>query len=62
MKTVLVWVLYLYVNTNGASIGGPVVIDNIASREECRRTAAYLQYNSDYQHIKALCVQVTKVK
>ena len=62
MKTVLVWVLYLYVNNTGSSTGGPVVIDNIATREECRRTAAYLQYHSDYQNIKALCVQVTKVK
>ena len=62
MKTVLVWVLYLYINSPGNGTGGPVVIDNIASRAECRRTAAYLQYNSDYQSIKALCVQVTKVK
>ena len=62
MKTVLVWVLYLYVNNIGSSTGAPVVIDNIASREECRRTATYLQYNSGYQNVKALCVQVTKVK
>lgn len=45
MQTVVVWVLVL--TFTGFKSGGPVVIDNIASKQNCEALGAYLARSWD---------------
>lgn len=60
---VKVWVLMMYLttwNTYGGA-GGPVVIDNIASKAECERLMSYVYQNlSKVDTRSAVCVEVWK--
>lgn len=56
---IYVWVLVFYTSTYQA--GGPAVIDNIATREECMRIRP--MFDDGYNTAKpARCIQVGKVK
>lgn len=55
-----VWVLVFYV-AGGNQAGGPAVIDNIATKEECVRIQSVLQ-DDDPKVRRARCIQVGKVK
>lgn len=57
IKTIVVWVLVAY--TDGYNAGGPLVVDNIATKAECERLAARIKYLGD--ETEAVCTQVQKV-
>jgi len=55
-----VWVLVFYMST-GYQSGGPAVIDNIASADECQRVAKIMnEWKSPYAIVR--CIEVWKVK
>lgn len=57
-----VWVLVIYM-TGGSHGGGPAIIDNIASRDECVRAQELLVAQSQVgAWIGARCIQVGKVR
>ena len=60
-----VWVLIAYM-WSGYS-GGPFVIDNIATQQDCERVAANINYlskesNGLYSNSPTRCVEVWKIK
>ncbi len=57
MNTVSVWVLVFYIS--GYSAGGPSVIDNIATLQECQRVAGLLPKNSED---RTRCIEVLKTR
>ena len=56
---IYVWVLVFYVS-HGSNAGGPSVIDNIATRDECMRIRP--MFDDDRTGKLARCIQVGKVK
>lgn len=54
-----VWVLVFYMGHHAA--GGPTVIDNIATKEECVRIQKIISYNNRKANYSK-CIQVEKVK
>lgn len=56
---IYVWVLVFYVSIT-SNTGGPAVIDNIATREECMRIRP--MFDDDRTGRQAHCIQVGKVK
>lgn len=64
MSTIYVWTLVFYMVTGGNVMksGGPAVVDNIASQEECQRIAALLFEREHRGTVFARCIQVQKVK
>lgn len=63
MITFKVWVLiyYLGVTSYRSEGGGPLVIDNIATKDECVRVMNELN-NFESVRRRAMCIEVTKVK
>lgn len=58
-----VWVLIAYMWTGNA--GGPLVIDNIASQQECERVAENIRYMTRDTLLNGTptrCVEVWKIK
>lgn len=55
---IFVWILVFYTSTYQA--GGPAVIDNIATRDECMRIRP--MFDDDRTGKPARCIQVGKVK
>lgn len=55
---IYVWVLVFY--TSASQAGGPAVIDNIATRDECMRIRP--MFDDDRTGKLARCIQVGKVK
>lgn len=55
---IYVWVIVFYVSHPQA--GGPAVIDNIATRDECMRIRP--MFDDDRTGKPARCIQVGKVK
>lgn len=61
-----VWILIAYMQTGYS--GGPLVVDNIATQQECVRLAANVRYiaedTNNYlsRNIPTRCVEVWKVK
>ena len=60
-----VWVLIAYMWAGYA--GGPVIIDNIASKSECERLVQSIKYLSSsdsrlYSNPPSTCIEVWKVK
>lgn len=60
MSTVYVWVLVVYVATSGynTSSGGPMLIDNISTKEECERVQKILDSRDRVQYTH--CIEVQK--
>ena len=54
-----VWVLVIYMSGNGHN-GGPTVIDNIATQEECVRVSQVVAQSNRTDSLR--CIQVKKVK
>lgn len=55
-----VWVLVIYMS--GYNAGGPAVIDNIATKDECARVQEILMaHNAVGANTGARCIQVGKV-
>lgn len=59
MTTFYVWTLVVYISGSGYQ-GGPTVIDNISTMEECQRVAALVLGSSRVN--SARCFQIQKVK
>lgn len=53
------WILVFYVSA-GNQAGGPAVIDNIATRDECMRIRP--MFDDDRTGKSARCVQIAKFK
>lgn len=61
MSALYVWVLVIYMGGTGQ--GGPTIIDNISTAEECDRVAKVIYQSGAYPFYKGLrCIQVQKVK
>lgn len=62
MSTIYVWVLLIYMQSHQYEYrgGGPVVIDNITTMEECQRVAKIATERDGTRY--ARCIQVQKVK
>lgn len=62
MSTFYVWTLVIYMNTSALipQSGGPTVIDNISTQQECERVAVLLTDRSGTRYTR--CIQVQKVK
>lgn len=66
MLTVKVWVLVYYMGVSSyryqSEGGGPLVIDNIASEQDCKDAADRIKrIRNDYEH-RWECLPVNKVK
>ena len=57
---IYVWILVFYASSSSPTSGGPAVIDNIATREECVRIRP--MFDDDRTGKPARCIQVGKVK
>ena len=61
-----VWVLIAYLYSG--NVGGPLVIDNLASQQDCLRLSENIEYMARtnnyrlYSNVPARCVEVWKVK
>lgn len=60
--TYTAWILIMYIGSATAGGGGPSVIDNIATEEECVMLKEKLPKPYFASTIKAECVKVQKVK
>ncbi len=58
MNTIAVWVLVIYMS--GGRDGGPTVIDNISTLQECTRVAEVLRPSRYTDRVQ--CVEVRKVR
>ena len=54
-----VWVLVIYMSSGGHN-GGPTVIDNIATQEECVRVSQVVAQSNRVDSLK--CIQVRKLR
>lgn len=65
MVTAYVWTLMFYIGVGGISNthtgGGPAVVDNIASAEECKRVAEKFGAIPNQDEGRWRCVEVKKV-
>lgn len=57
--TVVVWVLVTYISS--ASGGGPMVVDNIATRENCEALAKVIEAEDVGRWTRTKCIAVRKV-
>lgn len=61
-----VWVLIAYLYSGNA--GGPFIIDNIATQQDCERVAENVKYMASlsthtlYSTVPTRCVEVRKIK
>lgn len=62
MSMIYVWVLVIYMTTHQHTTqsGGPTIIDNITTMEECQRVAKIVSERDGTKY--ARCIQVQKVK
>lgn len=58
MSTIYVWVLVIYMS--GGRDGGPTMIDNISTMQECQRVSQVIR--ESYLIESTRCIQVQKVK
>lgn len=58
MSTIYVWVLVIYMS--GGRDGGPTMIDNISTMQECQRVSQVIR--ESYLVDSTRCIQVQKVK
>lgn len=58
MSTIYVWALVFYMSAYQA--GGPAVIDNIATEQECRRVGELLPQRRGVTEFR--CIEVRKAK
>lgn len=58
MSTIYVWVLVIYMS--GGRDGGPTMIDNISTMQECQRVSQVIR--ESYLVNSTRCIQVQKVK
>lgn len=61
MSTIIVWVLVIVYHP-GSSATTSVVIDNIATVQECERARELLKELGDTSYVRSRCIQLTKVK
>lgn len=58
MKTIIVWILYAY--ASGYRDGGPIIIDDIASKQDCISAAIAMQNQYKIEPQSTHCISIRK--
>lgn len=61
MTTVYVWMLVLYMSGSNISSGGPMVVDNISTKEECLRVQKLMREAPGVRYQYSRCIEVQKM-